>query len=225
MSAKHPKRSRTLLLHVCGRSQACLAIFERVPTTMLSTHGPGPFTGENTLHVVSVNKHEKMARRCRHCCTLTASRAARACSFASFVCAARFVAPRCLTGMHIVVAGGMLARYMACEVLWWRAQVLMMVDLAFEHFDRKQLEQFYWAQAREHRLLRSPLLHAKFQAARSTPSPLAPQSPHRSDPHSFTPSSYHPATECPHPLITARRLAASFSISRCGTMAVRQSAT
>ena len=60
--------------------QACLAIFHKVPTSMLSKHGPGPFTGENTLHVVSVNKHEKM--------------------------------------------------------------VLLMVDLAFEHYDRHMLEDF-----------------------------------------------------------------------------------
>eukprot|EP00966_Prymnesium_polylepis_P126961 2936310-Prymnesium_polylepis.1 len=42
----------------------------------------------------------------------------------------------------------MIARCAISEVVWRRAQVLMMVDLAFEHFDRKQLEQFYWAQAR-----------------------------------------------------------------------------
>eukprot|EP00966_Prymnesium_polylepis_P188724 4372996-Prymnesium_polylepis.1 len=52
---------------------------------MLSTHGIGPFTGENTLHVVAVNKHERF--------------------------------------------------------------MLSMVDLACEHFDRQQLESFYWAQA------------------------------------------------------------------------------
>ena len=43
--------------------QTTRRVFSKSPELMLQSHGKGPFTGENTMHIVIVNRHEKLLLR------------------------------------------------------------------------------------------------------------------------------------------------------------------